>query len=98
MVFSGINRVPLEPLWRRILHIIILLVGWIVYFVFLFQLRNVDAEILISIAVLILAFSIIIPSITYIWIRHKRIFDKTHKAPEHPNEILKESKDIIYGP
>lgn len=70
-------------------HTVIVLLGWTLYFVFLWEMIQTQIELMAIVGILILIFGVIIPLATTLWIRHNmNIFKK--KGPRGAVTVDKE--------
>jgi hypothetical protein len=78
---------PHLTLLQRIIHIVLTIVGWIIYGFFVYRLLNEPKELLVVLLLLILVVAIVSPVAIYLWIRHNIHIFKTHKPRSHPPHV-----------
>ena len=79
------------PLGRLILHSIVLVLGWIIFFVFTYtSILHGDAPTFRFIGIYMFICATVIPLFTYLWIRHNVHIYK-HKGPRHHIPDIEES-------
>lgn len=80
------DRPPLRPWWRKVIHFIVLLIGWLLYFDFVwYTLFQADTALLSFIGLYILACLILIPTVTAFWLRHNIAI---YKRKPHRSELV----------
>ncbi len=63
------KREPLRPAWRRLWHVLLVLLGWIVYFGFWWKVLRGPTD-LGPLFVVIPIIVIVVPAVTLFWILH----------------------------